>query len=150
MIKPSRRLLAIRLATGLRPNIAYLRSLEERRAEIIRLLKEQGVLTEELEQKIALAKVLVELEDIYRLTLGMVLTGVVRNVVGFGALVGIGVHQDGLVHISTLSDSFVGNPLDVVNVGDIVKVKVIGIDLERKRISLSMGKAVERWRNDNR
>ncbi len=68
----------------------------------------------------------------------MVLTGVVRNVVDFGAFVDIGVHQDGLVHISALADNFVKNPLDVVNVGDIVKVKVISVDLERKRISLTM------------
>jgi len=68
----------------------------------------------------------------------MVLSGVVRNVVDFGAFVDIGVHQDGLVHISALSDSFVKNPLDVVNVGEIVKVKVVGVDVERKRISLSM------------
>lgn len=72
------------------------------------------------------------------LTPGMVLEGVVRNVVDFGAFVDIGVHQDGLVHISALSNKFVKNPLDVVNVGDIVKVKVIGIDLDRKRISLTM------------
>lgn len=72
------------------------------------------------------------------LTPGMVLTGVVRNVVDFGAFVDIGVHQDGLVHISALSDGFVKNPLDVVKLGDVVKVKVISVDLERKRISLTM------------
>ena len=69
---------------------------------------------------------------------GMVLTGTVRNVIDFGAFVDIGVHQDGLVHISELADKFVRRPLDVVQVGDIVKVKVLDVDLERNRISLSM------------
>ena len=69
---------------------------------------------------------------------GMVLTGTVRNVTDFGAFVDIGVKHDGLVHISQLSNSFVKSPSDVVSVGDIVKVKVIGIDLERQKVQLSM------------
>jgi len=69
---------------------------------------------------------------------GMVLTGTVRNVADFGAFVDVGVHQDGLVHISELSDKYVRNPMDVVSVGDIVKVRVLAVDVERKRISLSM------------
>ena len=69
---------------------------------------------------------------------GMVLTGTVRNVTDFGAFVDIGVKHDGLVHISQLSDSFVKNPSDVVSVGDIVKVKIIGIDAERQKAQLSM------------
>ena len=69
---------------------------------------------------------------------GIVLTGTVRNVTDFGAFVDIGVKHDGLVHISQLSDSFVKNPSDVVSVGDIVKVKVIGIDQERQKVQLSM------------
>ena len=69
---------------------------------------------------------------------GMVLTGTVRNVTDFGAFVDIGVKHDGLVHISQLSNSFVKNPSDVVSVGDIVKVKVIGIDTERQKVQLSM------------
>ena len=68
----------------------------------------------------------------------MVLTGTVRNVTDFGAFVDIGVKHDGLVHISQLSNNFVKNPSDVVSVGDIVKVKVIGIDLERQKVQLSM------------
>ena len=68
----------------------------------------------------------------------MILQGTVRNVSDFGAFVDIGVHQDGLVHISQLADRFVKNPMDVDMVGDIVEVRVIGIDLGRKRISLSM------------
>ena len=69
---------------------------------------------------------------------GMVLTGTVRNVTDFGAFVDIGVKHDGLVHISQLSNSFVKNPSNVVSVGDIVKVKVIGIDTERQKVQLSM------------
>ncbi len=69
---------------------------------------------------------------------GMVLTGTVRNVVDFGAFVDIGVKQDGLVHISQLSDKYVKNPTDVVAVGDIVEVRVLEVDLPRKRIALTM------------
>ena len=69
---------------------------------------------------------------------GMILTGTVRNVIDFGAFVDIGVKHDGLVHISELSDKFVKNPSDVVSVGDIVKVKVIKIDMERQKVGLSM------------
>jgi uncharacterized protein len=76
--------------------------------------------------------------DIGDLKPGMLLTGTVRNVADFGAFVDIGVHQDGLVHISQLSDRFVRNPMEVVSVGDIVKVRVIDVDVQRKRISLSM------------
>jgi len=68
----------------------------------------------------------------------MILTGTVRNVIDFGAFVDIGVHQDGLVHISQLSDKFVKHPMDVVSIGDIVKVKVLEVNLEKKRISLTM------------
>ena len=69
---------------------------------------------------------------------GMILTGTVRNVIDFGAFVDIGVKHDGLVHISELSESYVKNPSDVVSIGDIVKVKVIKIDNERQKVSLSM------------
>ena len=69
---------------------------------------------------------------------GMELTGTVRNVIDFGAFVDIGVKHDGLVHISEMSDEFIKNPYDVVSVGDIVKVKVIGIDKEKQKVSLSM------------
>lgn len=76
--------------------------------------------------------------DIADLKPGMVLTGTVRNVADFGAFVDIGVHQDGLVHVSELADKFVKNPMDVVSVGDIVKVRVLSADAGKKRISLSM------------
>ncbi|AIV04246.1 transcription accessory protein [Vibrio harveyi] len=69
---------------------------------------------------------------------GMILEGVVSNVANFGAFVDIGVHQDGLVHISALTDRFVSDPREVVKVGDIVKVKVMEVDVQRKRIGLSM------------
>ena len=72
------------------------------------------------------------------LTEGMVLTGTVRNVIDFGAFVDIGVKYDGLVHISEMSNKFIKNPSEVVSVGDIVKVKVIKIDKERKKVGLSM------------
>ena len=69
---------------------------------------------------------------------GMILNGTVRNVIDFGAFVDIGVKHDGLVHISELSESYVKNPSDIVSIGDVVKVKVIKIDNERQKVSLSM------------
>ena len=72
------------------------------------------------------------------LTPGMVLKGTVRNVIDFGAFVDIGVHQDGLVHISQLCDRYVKHPLEVVSVGDIVEVKVMSVDLKKQRIQLTM------------
>ena len=72
------------------------------------------------------------------LTEGMILSGTVRNVIDFGAFIDIGIKHDGLVHISEMSESYVKNPSDIVAVGDIVKVKVIGIDLERQKVRLSM------------
>ena len=77
-------------------------------------------------------------EDIKDLKPNMVLEGVITNVAAFGAFVDIGVHQDGLVHISALADTFVKDPRDVVKAGDIVKVKVMEVDVARKRIGLSM------------
>lgn len=76
--------------------------------------------------------------DIEDLKPDMILTGTVRNVVDFGAFVDIGVDQDGLVHISQLSNSYVRHPMDVVQVGDIVQVRVLSVDVERGRIALSM------------
>ena len=72
------------------------------------------------------------------LTTGMILEGTVRNVIDFGAFVDIGVHQDGLVHISQISNKFIKHPTDVLSVGDIVKVKILDVDREKKRISLTM------------
>ncbi len=69
---------------------------------------------------------------------GMVMTGTVRNVIDFGAFVDIGVHQDGLVHISQISNKFIKHPTDVLSVGDVVKVKIIDVDMKKNRISLSM------------
>ena len=69
---------------------------------------------------------------------GMVLKGTVRNVIDFGAFVDIGVHQDGLVHISQITDKFIKHPLDVVSVGDVINVKVLSVDKQRKRIQLTM------------
>ena len=69
---------------------------------------------------------------------GMILKGTVRNVIDFGAFIDIGVHQDGLVHISQMSSKYIKHPLEVVSVGDIVEVKVISVDLQKKRIGLTM------------
>lgn len=78
------------------------------------------------------------IEDICDLKLNMELEGVVTNVTNFGAFVDVGVHQDGLVHISALSENFVKDPREVVKAGDIVKVKVMEVDVARKRVGLSM------------
>ena len=69
---------------------------------------------------------------------GMELTGTVRNVIDFGAFVDIGVHQDGLVHISQICNKFIKHPSEVLKVGDIVKVKILSVDVKKKRISLTM------------
>ncbi|EEW07921.1 RNA-binding transcriptional accessory protein [Vibrio mimicus] len=78
------------------------------------------------------------IHEVSDLEVGMVLEGVVSNVANFGAFVDIGVHQDGLVHISALTDRFISDPREVVKAGDIVKVKVMEVDVQRKRIALSM------------
>ncbi|MEU7406658.1 S1 RNA-binding domain-containing protein, partial [Streptomyces sp. NPDC044948] len=77
-------------------------------------------------------------EKISDLSSGMVLEGVVTNVAAFGAFVDVGVHQDGLVHVSAMSRTFVKDPRDVVKPGDIVRVKVMDVDIPRKRISLTL------------
>lgn len=69
---------------------------------------------------------------------GMILTGTVRNVIDFGVFVDVGVKHDGLVHISEISDKYIKNISDIISVGDIVKVKVIGIDKEKQKVKLSM------------
>ena len=69
---------------------------------------------------------------------GMILKGTVRNVIDFGAFVDIGVHQDGLVHISQMTDRFIRHPLEAVSVGDIVEVKILSVDPVKKRIALTM------------
>ena len=69
---------------------------------------------------------------------GMILDGIVTNVTNFGAFVDVGVHQDGLVHISELADVYVRHPSDIVTVGDVVDVTVLSVDVKKKRISLSM------------
>ena len=69
---------------------------------------------------------------------GMELTGTVRNVIDFGAFVDLGVHQDGLVHVSQISDKFIKHPREVLKVGDIVRVKVLNVDTAKKRIALTM------------
>ena len=81
--------------------------------------------------------------DIKDLKVGMELKGTVRNVIDFGAFVDVGVHQDGLVHISQITDKYIKHPSDVLKVGDIVTVWVISVDVDKKRIGLSMKKPKE-------
>ena len=89
---------------------------------------------EELDKPILRSDVL-EMKDLKE---GMQLKGTVRNVIDFGAFIDIGVHQDGLVHISKMSNKFIKHPLEVVSVGDVVDVTVLAVDLDKKRIQLSM------------
>lgn len=93
------------------------------------------------------AKFQEDVHEIRDLVPGMTLEGVVSNVAAFGAFVDIGVHQDGLVHVSELSDRFVRDPREVVKVGDIVRVRVLDVDVARKRISLSMRSREKAVRN---
>ena len=103
--------------------------------DIVNELKKPGRDIREDMPHIILKSDIVKIED---LKVGDELSGTVRNVTDFGAFVDIGIKSDGLVHISELSDKFVRNPMEEVSVGDIVKVKVIKIDLEKKKVSLSM------------
>ena len=103
--------------------------------DIIEELNKPGRDPREDMPKPVLRQDVLKIEDLRE---GMVLTGTVRNVIDFGAFVDIGVKHDGLVHISELSDKFIRNPSEVVSVGDIVKVKVLKVDLERQKVSLSM------------
>ncbi len=107
-------------------------------SDIIEELKKPG---RDPREKIESATLDSKVKDIKDLAIGMVLNGTVRNLSDFGAFVDIGVHQDGLVHISEIADHFVSHPSDELSLGEIVKVKVIGVDLTRKRISLSIKQA---------
>ena len=104
-------------------------------ADIIEELKKPGRDPRSEAQGPVLRTDVLAIEDLKE---GMVLKGTVRNVIDFGAFVDIGVHQDGLVHISQMADKFVKHPLDVVKVGDIVTVKVLSVDVKKKRIGLTM------------
>ena len=104
---------------------------------VAELLKPGRDVRDELPKPILRTDVL-EMKD---LKSGMVLTGTVRNVIDFGVFVDIGVHQDGLVHISQVSDRFIKHPSEAVSVGDVVKVVVLDVDEKKKRISLSMKQA---------
>ncbi|WP_455089689.1 Tex family protein [Peptoanaerobacter stomatis] len=104
--------------------------------DIIKELKKPGLdIRDEKNISPVLRSDVLKLED---LSEGMILKGTVRNVLEFGAFVDIGVKNDGLVHISQLSDKYIKNPMDVVSIGDVINVKVIGIDYDRKKVSLSM------------
>lgn len=103
--------------------------------DIVKELRKPGRDPREAAPKPHLRSDVLKMED---LAVGMELTGTVRNVIDFGAFVDIGVHQDGLVHISQLTDNFIKHPSEAVSLGDVVSVKVISLDLDRKRIGLSM------------
>ena len=103
--------------------------------DIIKELQKPGRDPRDEMPKPVLRSDVLKLEDLKE---DMILTGTVRNVIDFGAFVDIGVKNDGLVHISEMSEKYVKNPMDIVSVGDIVKVRVIKIDLEKKKVSLSM------------
>lgn len=105
--------------------------------DIIKEIKKPGRDPREELPKPIFKSGVIEMKD---LKPGMILMGTVRNVSDFGAFVDIGVHQDGLVHKSQMADRFVKHPLDIVKVGDIVEVRILDVDLKRKRISLSMKK----------
>lgn len=105
--------------------------------DIIKEIKKPGRDTREELPKPIFKSGVIEMKD---LKPGMILMGTVRNVSDFGAFVDIGVHQDGLVHKSQMADRFVKHPLDIVKVGDVVEVRILDVDLKRKRISLSMKK----------
>jgi len=103
--------------------------------DIIRELKKPGRDPREDAPAPVLRSDVLSMEDLKE---GMVLTGTVRNVIDFGVFVDIGVHQDGLVHISQICDRFIKHPLEAVKLGDVVQVKVLSVDLQKKRISLTM------------
>ena len=103
--------------------------------DIIKELQKPGRDPRDEMPKPVLRSDVLKIEDLKE---GMILTGTVRNVIDFGAFVDIGVKNDGLVHISEMSDKYIKNPMDIVSVGDIVKVRVIKIDLEKKKVGLSM------------
>ena len=135
------------------------RDIKEGKIKLSSQIKNEGEVCEEIgTDKITLRDMVAELEkpgrdprdempkpilksdvlDFADLKEGMILNGTIRNVIDFGAFVDIGVHEDGLVHISEMSDRFIKHPLDVVSVGDVVRVRVLSVDIERKRIQLSM------------
>ena len=103
--------------------------------DIIKELEKPGRDPREEMPKPVLRTDVLEMKD---LSEGMILKGTVRNVIDFGAFVDIGVHQDGLVHISQISDRYIKHPMEAVSVGDIVEVKVLSVDLAKKRIALTM------------
>ena len=103
--------------------------------DIIKELEKPGRDIRESMPKPVLRSDVLEMKDLKE---GMILKGTVRNVIDFGVFVDIGVHQDGLVHISQITDRFIKHPLDAVNVGDVVDVKVLSVDMAKKRISLTM------------
>lgn len=110
---------------------------EETLNDIIEELKRPG---RDIREEAKIVELNNDVKDIKDLKVGMILSGTVRNIMDFGIFVDINVHQDGLVHISELSKSFVKHPSELFSINDIVKVKVIGVDVDKRRISLSIKK----------
>lgn len=108
--------------------------------DIISELKKPGRDIRDLKKKANLRHDITDIKDLKE---GMVLEGTVRNIMDFGVFVDIGVHQDGLVHISEISNKYIKHPLDVLKIGQIVKVKIIQVDVTKKRIGLSIKKVTE-------
>ena len=108
---------------------------EETLNDIIEELKRPG---RDIREEAKIVELNNDVKDIKDLKVGMILSGTVRNIMDFGIFVDINVHQDGLVHISELSKSFVKHPSELFSINDIVKVKVIGVDVDKRRISLSI------------
>ena len=103
--------------------------------DIVEELKKPG---RDIRESASIVELNNTVKDIKDLKVGMILNGTVRNIMDFGIFVDINVHQDGLVHISELANKYVKHPSDLFSVNDIVKVKVIGVESEKKRISLSI------------
>jgi uncharacterized protein len=105
--------------------------------DIVKELRKPGVDPREEFSSVEFSSAINEIED---LSIGIIMDGVVTNVTDFGAFVDIGVHQDGLMHVSKMSQKFIKNPYEVVSVGDKIKVKVISVDKALKRIGLEMNR----------
>ena len=99
------------------------------------LIKVYDMICDSKPQTLKEALDVLEMKDLKE---GMILKGTVRNVIDFGVFVDIGVHQDGLVHISQITDRYIKHPLEAVSVGDVVDVKVMSVDMKKKRIQLTM------------
>jgi len=132
--------LALKLATSKSVSVLAkeLKVGEETLKDIIEELEKPGRDIRDINVKAELRNDVCDITDLKE---GMILDGTVRNIIDFGAFIDIGVHQDGLVHISEISSKFIKHPLDELHIGQIVKVKVISVDVKKRRIGLSIKQA---------